>query len=257
MAIARGRKSTWWEAAAPMLFGVIVCCAASLPMAAETAGGSGGKQFERQIKFEGHEFTYYVYQPAAYDAGHPPPVVVALHGSGGTGLNSIAAWKKTADDNGILLVCPSLPPGRAGAAIELHVPLLVHAILDAVKTGWAVDAGRVYASGHSAGGIFAFDLIMLDSNTYAAAAIHAAAIDPDFDWIIKRADHKAPIALYIGDRDQYFTLGQVRRTRDRLLAAGFQLHYVEMPHHDHTYGPVADQVNADAWKYISQFSLAK
>jgi predicted esterase len=80
-------------------------------------------------------------------------------------------------------------------------------------------------------------------------------IYPKYDWILDRAKRKTPIALYIGDRDEFFPLALARRTRDILQAAGFPLHYVELPGHDHDYHAVAEQVNRDAWAFLSQYSL--
>ena len=187
---------------------------------------------------------------SAYDGRRALPAILALHGGGGNGRQSIAAWKDVAEQNGIVLIAPTLPPGPA---LEPKVHLLLRDLVAEVKRQWKVDPRRVYLFGHSAGGVFAFDAVMLDSDLFAAAAVHAAAIDPDYDWILKKAQRKAPVALYIGDGDQFFSLPRVRRTRDVLQAGGFTVHYVEIPHHDHDYGAVAGSVNRDAWKFLSGY----
>ena len=52
-------------------------------------------------------------------------------------------------------------------------------------------------------------------------------INPDYRWIINQAKRKTPIAIYIGDRDEFFPVERVRKTRDLLINAGFPVHYVE------------------------------
>jgi hypothetical protein len=50
-------------------------------------------------------------------------------------------------------------------------------------------------------------------------------------------------------------LAGVRRTRDMLLHAGFPVEYQELASHDHNYYFLADQVNADAWKFFGKHRL--
>jgi poly(3-hydroxybutyrate) depolymerase len=204
------------------------------------------------VRFEQTDFTYYVYVPPSYDGRRTLPAVLLLHGGGGNGLDSISAWRQLAETNGILLIAPTLP---TGPALEPKVHELLHTILASAMQQRKIDFRRIYLFGHSMGGVFGFDAALLDSETYAAAAVHAAAIDPEYDWIIKRAKRKLPIAIYVGDHDQFFSLDRTRRTRDVLAAAGFDVHYLEIPHHDHNYATVAGEVNRDAWTFFSQHSL--
>ena len=205
-----------------------------------------------ELSFEQRRFVYYVYLPPIYDGRRPLPAVLLLHGSGGTGLDSISAWKQLAEANGFLLVAPTL---ASGPALEPKVHELLHTILASALRERKIDSHRIYLFGHSMGGIFTFDAAMLDSETYAAAAVHAAVIDPDYDWIVKRARRKVPIAIYIGDRDPYFPLDHARRTRDLLLGAGYDVQYVELLNHDHDYTAVAAKVNDLAWTFFRRRSL--
>jgi poly(3-hydroxybutyrate) depolymerase len=211
-----------------------------------------GPLAECRIRFEEQDFPFLVFLPSAYDGQRSLPALLVLHGAGGNGRQSIAAWQSVAEQNGIVLIAPTLP---SGPALEPKVHVLFRDLLAEVQRQWKVDSRRIYVFGHSACGIFAFDAVTLDSDLFAAAAVHAAAIDPDYDWILKKALRKAPVALYIGDGDQFFSLPSVRRTRDVLQAGGFTVHYVEIPHHDHNYAAVAGSVNRDAWKFLSGYSL--
>jgi hypothetical protein len=78
---------------------------------------------------------------------------------------------------------------------------------------------------------------------FAAIAVHANRIAEDYEWIVTRAQRKTPIAIYIGDHDQFFTRDSVRKTRDLLPKAAFTVHYVELDHRDHNYYARADEIN--------------
>ncbi len=241
----------------PLLLAAFLALLA-FPAFGQPAGGSctpaRGPLVECRLRFEEHDYPFHVFLPPTYDGHHPVPALLVLHGGGGNGRQSIAAFKTLAEQNGILLIAPTLP---SGPEIEPKVPALFRELLDAVRHRWTVDSRRIYLFGHSAGGVFTFDAAMLDSDLFAAAAVHAGVIDPEYDWILKRARRKTPIALYIGDADAFFSLARARRTRDVLLAEGFPLHYTELPHHDHNYAAVAEMVNRDAWKFLQQYSLAE
>ena len=95
-----------------------------------------------------------------------------------------------------------------------------------------------------------YDAALLNSDYFAGAAIFASVIQPEYDGIVRQARRKTGIAIYLGDRDQYFSLQQGRRTRDLLLAHGMTVHYVELANHDHDYSAVAGTVNDDAWQFL-------
>jgi hypothetical protein len=83
----------------------------------------------------------------------------------------------------------------------------------------------------------------------------AMRIADDYRWIVERVQRKTPIAIYIGDGDQYFSVDGVCQARDLLRKAGFPVHYVELDHHDHNYYARSDEINADAWKFLNENSL--
>ena len=105
------------------------------------------------------------------------------------------------------------------------------------------------------GGYLAFDGAMFESQYFAAVAVHANRIADEYTGILAHAQRKTPIAIYIGDHDQFFTIASVHKTRDLLLKSGFPVHYVELINHDHDYYALADEINADAWKFMMQNRL--
>jgi hypothetical protein len=57
-------------------------------------------------------------------------------------------------------------------------------------------------------------------------------ITPDYGWIVQRATRKIPIAIYIGDHDEFFTVAQAQATRDLLAAGQFPVRLTIFPNLD-------------------------
>ena len=80
-------------------------------------------------------------------------------------------------------------------------------------------------------------------------------IADEYSWIVDKAKRKTPVAIYIGDHDQFVSLDGARKTRDLLKKSGFPVHYMEIKNHDHNYYAISDQINADAWKFLRQTQM--
>ncbi len=213
-----------------------------------------GEVSQNTFKFHDSAYRYSVFTPDDLEPSEQLPALMLLHGAGGRGADMLNAWKELAGLERIILVAPDFP---LDAQFEATVPQLFPALMDAVKKASHFNPRRVYIFGYSAGGYCTYDAATLASTYFAAAGVFAMAISPEYDHIVLEAKRKTPIAIYIGDRDPNFTLSQTRRTRDLLLANEFPVHYVELPRRDHSYGAVSSQVNADAWKFMSKFSLPR
>jgi len=208
---------------------------------------------QRQVEFQQTAYPFYVFVPASYDGSRALPAILLIHGGGGNGPDTISAWRTFAQQNGVVLVAPTLPLG--GSFETTVVPSLYPLIMDAARGEWRIDARRIFLFGISAGGYTVFDAGTFDAQYFAAGAVFAAVITPEFDYIVQKAARKTPFAIYIGDQDEFFTVAQAQRTRDLLQSNGFPVRLVIYPNLHHDYGAVADQVNADAWNFFTQYPL--
>ena len=208
---------------------------------------------QRQVQFQQAVYPFYVFLPSSFNGSHPLPAVLLIHGGGGKGPDMIQFWKNFADQTGIILVAPTLPLG--GNFETAVAPQLYPMIMDTARNEWNIDVKRIYLFGVSAGGYTVFDVCMFDSQYFAAGGVFAAVITPNYDWVLQRASRKIPIAIYMGDHDQFFTVAQAQATRDLLAANGFPVQLTIFPNLDHNYTAVANTVNPDVWNFFSQAPL--
>ena len=108
---------------------------------------------------------YYADDLAVKDTASPVPMVLLFHGGGNTALFHAQAseWPEIGKLNGFITV-----------AVDLHFPNTTAAetveLLDLLKTEYAVDASRVYATGFSMGSIKSWDLFEQYPTVFAGLA---------------------------------------------------------------------------------------
>jgi poly(3-hydroxybutyrate) depolymerase len=196
-----------------------------------------------------YQFHYLLYAPEQTGAS---PALLILHGAGDQPDPMLEAWKSLAKKERITLIVPALP---RVAAFEELAPQVFRCMVEDAKKSVLLDPRRIYIFGHSMGGYLGYDAAMLQSNYFAAAAIHAMGISEDYYWIVGKAERKTPIASYIGDGEQPDLYEKARKTRDLLRKENFPVHYVELRDHDHNYYALSDHINEDAWHFLKDKSL--
>lgn len=145
---------------------------------------------EHSVSVNGERREYLVHVPA--NVAKPAPVVLVFHGGGGRpqGIARRTGMDEVADRNGFIVVYPGgemRGTGRGqswnvGAGIGPsagHDVTYVQAILRDLEKQYPVDRARIYATGHSMGGVFAYRLACQMSDTFAAVApVSATMVEP-------------------------------------------------------------------------------
>jgi len=204
---------------------------------------------------ENKKRVYYLYVPQTLKPSEAAPLIILLHGSGRNGLSLVDKWKDLADQEGMILAGPDAARPEAWTTAG-DSPNVLRDLVEAVKAKYPINPRRVYLFGHSAGAVYSLGLGLMESEYFAAVAIHAGGWREKSEFeLLKRGRRKIPIALWVGDRDQYFSLSSVRATRDALVAGGFPVELTEMPNHDHWYYDLAPKINAAAWQFLQQHQL--
>ena len=219
-----------------------------LPLLADAASDKVVKEvFSSQDK----KRAFYLFVPESVKSS--APLVVVLHGSGRNGLTLVDKWKDLAAKEGFIVVGPdSMDPSVWNSPTD--GPDFLRDLVENLTAKHPVNPRRVYLFGHSGGAIFALYMSLLESQYFAAAAIHAGAIAKD-DPAIGVAKRKTPIAMFVGTRDRLFPLDTVRQTRDDLKRQGFAVELTEISGHDHWYYDMAPKINQSAWEFLKKHQL--
>jgi poly(3-hydroxybutyrate) depolymerase len=205
------------------------------------------------ITSQGKTRVYYLYVPTTIKAGTSAPLIVMLHGSGRIGISLVEKWKDFAKKEGIIIAGPDSTNTR-GWATPQDGPDFLHDLVEELRTKYPVNPRRMYLFGHSAGATFSLGMGLLESQYFAAIAIHAGALPPD-GFEIDMAKRKIPIYIQVGDSDQFFPLKIVRATRDALNEKGFAAELTELPGHDHNYYDISAKINSSAWEFLKKHEL--
>jgi predicted esterase len=202
------------------------------------------------IRCDGRDMEYVDYVPQPTNGAQP--VLVLLHGAGDQAENFARAWRSFAQKKQIVLIAPQLP---RDPTLEPLIPKILPCLVEDVGKQTTLDRHRLYLFGYSMGGYLAYDGALLDSDYFAAAAVHAMGIADEYAAIVQRATRKIPIAISIGDHDHMVSLAQVRKTRDLLKKSGFPVEYKEIFNHSHNYYEMSDAINNDVWRFLEQYPL--
>ncbi len=211
---------------------------------------------KQTIAFEGRDRTYYLYTPVAA-APAPMPMVVLLHGTGSHGLYMAQAWKDVASRNGIVLLAPDSLHPDIGWDLRVDGPDYIHAVMARAAANTAIDPRRIYLFGQSGGAVYALQLGMLESEFFAAVAIHAGSWRHPEEY--KAADYaarKIPVSISVGDRDQYFPLDAVQNTQHILTLRGFPVEVTILKDREHRYSDVPADFNDRAWDFLKRTTLS-
>ena len=129
------------------------------------------------------------------------------------------------------------------------------AIVDQIESRHAVNRRRIYLFGHSAGAAYALFLAVIDSDLFAAAAIHAGSLQTNPIGLFAQAKRKMPIAIWVGDHDSFFPVETVRETKRLFDANGYNVQLSVLAGHDHNYYAISDEINRKAWNFIEKTEM--
>lgn len=223
----------------------VACANTSNAGSGENSHGASQETFE----FAGLKRSYALFAPSSA-AASPAPLLVLLHGSYGSGAAIVSWWTSLAEQEGIVLVGPDARE-REAWQLRADSPQFIRAVIGEVAAKHPIDRTRIYLFGSSGGAVYSLTLSMLESQLFAATAIHAGAWrTPNEFRVLPYAKRKIPIAMFIGDKDEYFPLFTVRKTQSALEQAGHPVSVTVIRGHNHTYADVAPEVNRGAWEFM-------
>ena len=165
------------------------------------------------MTWDGLARAYTVRVPRAADSARALPLVIAIHGRGGSGQRMVgwSGFDSKADAEGFLLVAPEgtgNPRGwytGFGPGGSIDDVGFIGALIDTLSVHYRVDRARVYVAGHSNGGVLAHHIASDLSPRIAAVAVVAGAIGVrSANGVVTRIETpRAPVPMLIlhGDAD--------------------------------------------------------
>ncbi len=171
-----------------------------------------------------------VHVPAGYDPARPVPLVLTLHGAGGTAEHGLGPLLHLADAHGLLLVSPRARRATWDVIMGRYGPDVgaIDAILERVLARYAVDPERIAVSGFSDGASYALSLGLGNGDLFR----RILAFSPGFAAPVEQ--HGAPrVFVTHGTRDEVLPIERCsRRLVPQLRRAGYDVEYREFdgPH---------------------------
>jgi poly(3-hydroxybutyrate) depolymerase len=184
----------------------------------------------------------------------PMPLVILLHGSGRNGEIMASKWKDLALREEFIVAAPDAYNAATWDSGK-DTPEFFRNLVEQVKSRHAVESSRIYLFGHSAGAAYALFLTVIDSDLFAATAIHAGALQTDPNGLFEQAKRNAPIAIWVGDHDAYFPVDQVMETKRIFESNGYKVELSVILGHDHNYYAIAGEINSKAWNFLKKTHL--
>ena len=115
---------------------------------------------------------------------------------------------------------------------------------------------RSYLFGISGGAVHALTIGSLESEYFAAVAVWAGAWrDQSSFRALAQARRKIPIALFIGDQDEFFPIDAVQDTVGAFRKSGHPVQLTILPGQRHNYHHVASRVNPAVWEFLQARQL--
>ncbi|HEX2493566.1 MAG TPA: dienelactone hydrolase family protein [Steroidobacter sp.] len=208
---------------------------------------------QHSFEFNGIRRAYYGFAPPA--DSEDPPLLIVLHGSYGSARQMLNAWTALASEEGLLLLAPQARDRKVWS-IRADGPAFIRALVDEVQRRHPLDRERIYLFGYSGGAVYALTLSMIESEYFAAVAVYGGVWRASNEFAALRyARRKVPIAIFMGERDEFFPSFAVRNTQRALEEAGHEVNLTILGYVAHDYGQVAEKVNRDAWNFLKRRRL--
>lgn len=167
---------------------------------------------------EGRQRQFLAYRPPLLKVGQPAPLLVALHGGGGTPENilEVSGFNQLADRHGFVVVYPAgsgstptrlfwniLLSGTYASANQVDDIGYLARVLDHVTGMTRIDSNRVYFAGFSQGGMMCFRLACDPVMSGRIAAIATVGATMTVAPSECHASHPVPAITFHGKKDPF------------------------------------------------------
>jgi phospholipase/carboxylesterase len=180
--------------------------------------------------FNESDDLYWVYIPDHFDKLEKIPLVVALHGGGGSGRDFIWSWIREARSRNFAVLAPT-SIGRTWSFQQADDALKILSAIDLLSEDWNIDADNILLTGFSDGAIYALTCGLQKNTPYSALAPISGVLHPiDLEFAVNRR-----IYLVHGRLDWMFKVEYAHQSHAVLKNAGADIIFHEIEDLSHTY----------------------
>jgi polyhydroxybutyrate depolymerase len=179
------------------------------------AGEFSGSLESFKLETGGYTRSYSVYSPRNLEKAKKYPLLVILHGGGGTGKGmprlTRGGFEKLADAKGAILAYPEgidknwndyrAAKNRKAQRENIDDVSFISTMLDGIEKGYPVDKERIYAAGISNGAMMSYTLACRAADRFAAVAPVAGAMPEN---LVPACSPSRPVSVLImnGTKDK-------------------------------------------------------
>ncbi|MBI3798976.1 MAG: hypothetical protein HY268_18675 [Deltaproteobacteria bacterium] len=176
---------------------------------------------------------YSLYVPENYDPQKRWPLIITLHGGHGRGDDYLLTWLRPAKSKGYVV----LSPKSLDRTWAIHQPGIdirsILSIVEELLDEYAIDTGRLFATGLSDGGTFSYAIGLSCPKLFAGIAPIAGVLGP---WAVPEESKKLPMFIVHGAKDFIFPVDMARAAYTLFSENGFEnVTYKELPEWGHAY----------------------
>ena len=164
-----------------------------------------GLQPNLKLKMSGKNYSYAIYVPES--AKPNMPMIIILHGMGGSGANIIQSWIKRLHDE-FIIVCPTYPMGAWWSKNAENFTLK---LIKETRQNYSIDPNRIFLSGLSNGAIGAYLIGMFYPDRFAGIVPIAGAITERYMHFLVNLNN-TPTYIIQGEFDPIFPIKLARQT---------------------------------------------
>jgi poly(3-hydroxybutyrate) depolymerase len=212
------------------------------------AGRTGDMKRHYMLEAANEIMPYRMYVPASYTTSKAFPLIVALHGLGGTEDSFFEGYDRKlpelAEQHGYIVAAPlgyrvdgsygwgvgNAPADPVMRRVQEFSEQDVMQVLQRVRQHYKIDESRIYLMGHSMGGIGTWKIAAKYPDIWAAIGpISGSGAPPT----IERFRHVPEIVVH-GDNDPTVPVAGSRAMVEKMKELGVEVKYIEVPGGTHS-----------------------
>lgn len=197
-----------------------------------------------------HRFTqpieYYLYAPKAYAPNRAWTLFIGIHGSGGTGLDCWNLWQPYAEQEGFILLCPTLSDA-SGGWYQNDGESKTWAAINQVSSKYNIKS-RLFIVGFSAGAQF----VQGFSFDYPQAVQAVTVLSAGNYYPPSRQAYGIPFLIVIGDRDDPAAINGSAQFAQALANNGSGVSYWLLPGVGHEITSKTKQLTIDFYHAVNK-----